>query len=285
MVTKNVGSGDARDAQPGRGGREAAAGADVFTGQHRHALRFGWGGEDLAVLARAGCVLVVVDVLRFSSAVSVAVARGARVWPWRWRDASAEAFAAEHDAVVAGRRGGASGSWSLSPVELGGIPAGTRLVLPSPNGATLSARAQELGAADVIVGCLRNAAAVGRLAAERIRAGQSVAVIAAGERWPDQAGTPHAGPLRAAVEDFLGAGGIVARAVEAGRLPNSAVSPEGRAAMAAFRAAEHDLPAALLESGSGLELRANGWADDVVCAAATDVDDVVPVLRTGFFTV
>ncbi|WP_232295037.1 2-phosphosulfolactate phosphatase [Parafrankia sp. EUN1f] len=261
----------------------AVAGADVFTNQREYPLRFGWGGEDLAVLARAGCVLVVVDVLRFSTAVSVAVARGARVWPYRWRDASARGFAVEHGAALAGSRDDPSSRWSLSPARLTAIPAGTRLVLTSPNGATLSARAQELGAAAVIAGCLRNAAAVGRWLAERISAGQAVAVIAAGERWPDPSGTPHLGPLRPAVEDLLGAGGIIARTVDAGGLPTSAVSPEARAAMAAFRAAAADLPGELMASASGQELRARGWDDDVLCAARADTDDVVPILRDGAY--
>ena len=56
--------------------------------------------------------------------------------------------------------------WSLSPVRLAPIPAGTKLVLPSPNGAALAFAAREAGAlVGVIAGCLRNAPAVGRSAA------------------------------------------------------------------------------------------------------------------------
>jgi 2-phosphosulfolactate phosphatase len=50
-------------------------------------VRLGWGGEDLAVLAPVSDTIVIVDVLRFTTAVTVAAARGAQVLPFRWRDA------------------------------------------------------------------------------------------------------------------------------------------------------------------------------------------------------
>ncbi len=216
-------------------------------------VRFGWGGEDLAVLAPVSDTVVIVDVLRFTTAVSVAVTRGAQVLPFPWRNATAAPFAARHGAVLAGLREDPSTPWSLSPTDLAGIPAGTRLVLPSPNGATLSAAAADLGAT-LIAGCLRNAAAVGTLLAGEVAAGRAVAVIAAGERWPAPSGHAHAGPLRPAVEDLLGAGAIIARAVDAGTLPRAQISPEARAAMAAFRAAAPDLHDDLRASSSGREL-------------------------------
>ncbi|SBW26106.1 2-phosphosulfolactate phosphatase [Protofrankia symbiont of Coriaria ruscifolia] len=251
--------------------------------QRPFSVRFGWGAEDLAVLARASDVIVIVDVLRFTTAVAVATARGAHVLPFRWRDASAPRFAVEQGAVLAGLREDPATPWSLSPTDLAGIPAGTRLVLPSPNGAALSAAAIELGTT-VVAGCLRNAAAVGALLAAEVAAGHRVAVIAAGERWPDPAGIPHAGPLRPVVEDLLGAGAVIARTVDAGVLTRVPISPEARAAMAAFRAAEPDLHDELRGSVSGRELLALGWDDDVASAARLDVDPVVPTLHDGAFT-
>jgi 2-phosphosulfolactate phosphatase len=97
-----------------------------------------WAAEGAAALAQACTVLVVVDVLRFTTAVEVAVARGARVVPHRWP----------------GR-----GPSSLSPVSLLAVPPGTRLELASPNGATVSLAAADAGAV-VLAGCLRNASAV-----------------------------------------------------------------------------------------------------------------------------
>ena len=57
--------------------------------QHGFAFRFGWGAEGLAALAPDCDVIVIVDVLRFTSAVSVAVAGGSIVFPYRWSDDSA----------------------------------------------------------------------------------------------------------------------------------------------------------------------------------------------------
>src|SRR5262245_15472848 len=55
----------------------------AFTDQAPFAVRFGWGLEDLAVLAPGSTAVVIVDVLRFTTAVSVAVGRGAHVFPCR----------------------------------------------------------------------------------------------------------------------------------------------------------------------------------------------------------
>jgi 2-phosphosulfolactate phosphatase len=251
-------------------------------GQRPFAVRFGWGHEDLVALAPVSDVLIIVDVLRFTTAVSVAVGRGARVLPYRWRDATARRFAAEQDALLGGARDDPDTPWSLSPADLAGIPRGTRLVLPSPNGAALSAAAIDLGASLLLAGSLRNATPVGRVAAGRITAGDAVAVIAAGERWP--AATRHGGPLRPAVEDLLGAGAVIARTVAAGGLARARVSPEARAAMAAFLAAEGDLHDELRGSVSGRELLALGWDDDVAAAAALDADPVAAVLEGNAFS-
>jgi 2-phosphosulfolactate phosphatase len=242
------------------------------------ALRFGWGAEDLERLAPVSDIVVLVDVLRFTTAVSVAVGRGATVFPYRWRDETAATFADVNDAELAGPRGDPSFRWSLSPTDLMGIPAGARLVLPSPNGAHLSVAAADSGAM-VVAGSLRNAAAVGRYIVQQQP--DVISVIAAGERWPDAAGH-GTGPMRPAVEDLLGAGAVLSRVrSEFASRPVSA-SPEARAARAAFAAAA-DLDAELAESVSGHELIGRGWADDVRAAAALNVDSVVPVLTDGAY--
>jgi 2-phosphosulfolactate phosphatase len=232
-------------------------------------VRFDWATEGMAAIGPGAAGIVVVDVLRFTTAVSVAVGRGAEVLPYVWDVGDApRAYAEAHKAELAGMR--EDGGWSLSPTDLAGVPDGTRLVLPSPNGSTLAVGAGEVvPGVRVLAGCLRNAGAVGRVAAAL--AGP-VAVVAAGERWRGALG-----PLRPSVEDLLGAGAVIDALVGAGRDP-AGMSPEARAALAAFTAARPDLGAWLAGSASGRELAERGWAEDVACAAVLDAEDVAPVL-------
>jgi 2-phosphosulfolactate phosphatase len=232
--------------------------------------RLEWGVEGARVLAGACRVVVVVDVLSFTTAIEVAVGRGAVVFPHRWPDPGAAAFARRVGAVLAGRRDERSPDgrppYSLSPVSLLDISPGTRLVLPSPNGSAVAATVGADGPV-VLAGCLRNASSVARVA-RKMGGDGPVAVAAAGERRQD-------GALRPAVEDLLGAGAVLDAL---GGRP----SPEARAAVAAFR--QRDLPHDLLACASGRELAALGRAAEVALAAEHDVSQVVPVLRDGAFT-
>jgi 2-phosphosulfolactate phosphatase len=233
----------------------------VFDDQAEFDERFDWGEDGVRRLAPVADVVVVVDVISFTTTVDVAVGRGATVYPYRQRGGPAAAFARSVGAVLAGDRDQPRPGtpYSLSPASLMAIPAGTRLVLPSPNGATLILLAAELGAT-VLAGCLRNAAATA--AACRAQGG-SVAVVGAGERWRhDRAMT---GSLRPAVEDLVGAGAILAA------LAPTNPSPEAIAAIAAFHAALPDLGGFLAACASGNELCGQGFAADVELAAQLDV--------------
>jgi 2-phosphosulfolactate phosphatase len=233
-----------------------------WASQDTYDVRFDWG--PLAASAVMTGVCVVIDVLRFTTAVEAAVGRGVTVYPYRWRDANAGAFAASVDARLADSPD--STGPSLSPASLWQLEPGTALVLPSPNGSTCARLAAEAGAT-VVAGCLRNAAAVGAWAAQ---ADGPVTVIACGEKWSD-------GSLRPSLEDLLGAGAILAT------LPGVA-SPEARAAIAVFNDAAHRLPQVLAECASGRELDAKGWHADVEYAARLNVSTTVPVLRHGAFS-
>jgi len=110
-------------------------------------VRVEWGERGLSALAATTDVLVIVDVLSFSTATEVAVSRGAIVLPFASRDAAAAAtFAEQQDALLAVPRQRVSNAhtYSLSPASLQHLPRDTRLVLPSPNGSTLSRMAAEL---------------------------------------------------------------------------------------------------------------------------------------------
>ncbi len=250
--------------------------SDVFS-QGRYQVRLGWGPAGAATLGAD--VVVVVDVLSFSTAVTVAVDRGTRVIPCPWSDERAAALAAEHGATLAvGRleatRAGAVVAPSLSPASLLVAPSVPRLVLPSPNGSSIAAALADAGAG-VAAGCLRNARAVAGHVARAVTAGQSVAVVAAGERWAD-------GSLRPCLEDHLGAGAVLAHLRATGH--GDGFSPEASAAATLFDASRADLGRLLRECVSGRELVGSGFGADVVVAAELDACTTVPVLVGGAFT-
>jgi 2-phosphosulfolactate phosphatase len=243
--------------------------------QDGYAYRLAWGAEGLDALAGGGvAVVVVVDTLRFTSAVSAAVEAGATVVPARWADEQAAADAATQGAVLAGRR--EDGRPSLSPTDLLTLRAGVRLVLPSPNGATICVRAAELGVEHVLAGAPRNATATARRARE-LAAGAPIGIVPAGERW-------GAGTLRHAVEDQLGAGAVLAALDPSGASSAPCCSPDAAAARAAFVAARPLLVGHLLGSTSGRELAAIGFTDDVRTSAELDATDRAAQLVDGAFT-
>jgi len=241
---------------------------DAAWAQHGSRVRLEWGPVGAGVLAPVD-VAVVVDVLSFTTTLTVAVERGIEVLPFRWRDERAAAFAAERDAVLAVQRQDAldRGGVSLSPASLATAEGVRRLVLPSPNGSSICALLAGSGAT-VVGACLRNRSAVAAWLAPRVVAGATVALVPAGERWPD-------GSLRPAVEDLWGAGAVL------DALGPADLSTEAEVAVAAFRAAR--LPEALATCSSGRELVAGGFGEDVDIAAGLDASAVVPVLRDGVF--
>ena len=247
-----------------------------FTVQNGFAYRFEWGANGLRALAPVVEVIVIVDVLRFTSAVSAAVEVGATVFPCRWNDQQATEFARLRGAQLAGRR--ERGELSLSPTDLLSTSAGTRLVLPSPNGASLTLTARELGARHVLAGCLRNASVTAAVARTLARRNGTIGIIGAGERWHDEAGV-----LRPAVEDLIGAGAILAALDPSASVSAPACSPEAAAARAAFIAARPRLHATLADTASGRELIARGWHDDVDTCAALDVATRAAVLFDDSF--
>ena len=203
--------------------------------QSRYQVRFEWGSDGLDRLAESD-IVVVVDVLRFSTSVTDRVAAGEDV-PL---DVDAHAI--------------------------------------SLNGAAVAEHAAAKGSM-VLLGCLRNAAAVANavLAEQRRRAARtSIAVIAAGELASREAGAP----LRFAVEDLLGAGALIEAIGERGL---DHTSPEAAAACEAFRGLRGAARHLLTASGSGQELLDRNARDEVLNAAQTDAVTSVPVLRDGVF--
>ena len=233
-----------------------------FYDQSHFEIRCEWGQHGVEVLARNSDVVIIVDVFSFSTAVDVAVARGATIFPYRWKDESALQYAkslrAELVDVARTKE-----RWSLSPASLASVPCGARLVLPSANGATLSLSA---GAVPTLAGCFRNAKAVAESAQ---LLGKSIAVIPAGERWPD-------GSLRPAVEDWLAAGAII-------HYLNGTRSPEAASATAAFSDSCSSLTECLWQCSSGRELLERGFESDISYAADLNISSTAPILCNGAY--
>ena len=225
-------------------------------------IRCEWGENGVLQLAPISDVVVIVDVFSFSTCIDIATSRGAIIYPYRWRDETAVTFAASIGAELADGKRTNSG-YSLSPQSLTQIPKGTRLVLPSPNGSTLTLRTEKT---PTLTGCLRNYQAVA-FAAQKY--GKRVALIPAGERWKD-------GSLRPALEDWIGAGAIISQL-------RGNLSPEAGVALAAFRNAQSAIERLLQQSSSGKELIERGFEKNIALASALNVSECVPLFVDGAY--
>ena len=235
----------------------------MYFDQAEFDVRCEWGMQGIKQLAAGSDALVIVDVLSFSTAVDVAVCNGAWVYPYGGRREAAQAYADSTGAILANVNRQTLSGFSLAPSSLVNISAGTRLVLPSPNGSTLS-----LATGDVptFTACLRNVNAV---AHALNGSGKRISLIPAGERWQD-------GTLRPALEDLVGAGAIIHRLT-------GQRSPEAEMAVSTYLRFADNLRATLRQCASGKELIGRGFAEDVELAASIDVSTVAPRLAEGAF--
>ena len=230
-----------------------------------HRVHCEWGLSGVEALRDHVAVMVIVDVLSFSTAVDVAVHRHARIHPFPYGDEDASRAEAERLGVRLAASRKAGGQLSLSPASLMKLNPGERLLLPSPNGSRLSLAG---GKATVLAGCLRNAKAVAAKALA-LADGAKIAVIPAGERWPD-------GSLRPAIEDLLGAGAIIAALDQTG-------DPEAQVARDAFLSAEPHLAQTLRGCRSGQELIGREHAMDVEIALDLNASHCAPMLKNGAY--
>lgn len=231
--------------------------------------RFDWGPDGALALGAVSRVVIVVDVLSFSTAIEVAVSHGAAAYPSRIRDGAPTALALRVGGIETVSRTATTPEqpFSLSPATMALARPGIKIIVASPNGAQVSLAAAE-SKATVLAGCFRNASAVARAA---LAIGAPIAVIAAGERWRAN------NALRPSFEDLIGAGAILSA------LGPISLSSEARAALAAFHGVENKLPRVLADSASARELASHGFGHDVTWAAERDVSTTVPIMRGGAF--
>ncbi len=235
-----------------------------FADQSGYRCRMDWGRRGVREAAARGALLVVVDVLRFSTTVATAVQHGAEVYPYLLGDDLAG---------LEGAHPGASREYGLSPCDCDGVPPGTRIALTSLNGATCSRYGSR--APYLFVAALVNRSAVAEVVNEILdRTALAVTVVACGEQWT----TPDEGErLRFAVEDYLGAGAVLAAL-------RHSKSPEARVCESAFLGEQGRLTEILHECASGREMAGRGRGADVEHAARLDVYEAVPVMREGKLT-
>ena len=260
-------------------GKASTVATDPYS-QTGFSIRFDWGLQGAIAISAGAAAIVVVDVLSFATTLSVALDAGIEVYPYRFRDASAAAFAATRGAVLAvGRSEAGATGVSLSPVSVrratepgGPLTVTNKLVLPSPNGAAIC---RQLGEANsLVVGAsLRNASACAEWVAKAVRG--PIAVVAAGEGWPGDV-------LRPAVEDLWGAGLVIDTLAS---LSGGQMSPEAASARAAYRALGRTPAMALGACASGRELIEAGYGEEIALAAEIDVSRRVPVLAGEAFRV
>ena len=235
----------------------------MYFDQKDYDIMFEWGLRGLEALFPHSDVVVIIDVLSFTTCVDIVVANGGIVFPYRWKDDSVLEYAASVHAIAASSRRRFSNEYSLSPTSLKAVTPGARLVLPSPNGSTLSLSTGDL---PTFAGCLRNAYAVARAASN---AGERIAVIAAGEKWDD-------GSLRPSFEDLIGAGAII------DALPGKK-SPEAETAVASYLSCSNTLVESLFNCGSGKELVGRGFEGDVLLASQVNASETAAVLFNGYY--
>ncbi len=214
-----------------------------------------WGAK---ALEQATGTAIIVDCLSFSTALSVACARGAKIFPFGTYEGGKKLAACLSIDCVGKRR---EQGLSLSPPTLDAVKPGQEIVLPSPNGSNLSTLST---AKHTFAGALRNAQAAANAATEM---GEDIVIVAAGERWHGD------GSLRPAFEDQLAAGAIASYFT-------GHKSSEADAAIAIFKAFEDDLLGALLRCESGKELAERDFQQDVEWASQLNVTECVPRLQT-----
>jgi phosphosulfolactate phosphohydrolase-like enzyme/MFS family permease len=241
-----------------RMGHDKIGGVEISPyAQDGYRLRCDWGLYGAHAITERAAIVAVVDVLSFTTTLTVAADAGVEVFPYRWRDASAARFAREHDAVLAvGRSQARPGEVSLSPGTVRGARDVRRLVLPSPNGSTI-AQSMAGVARDVIGVSLRNATAAAAWTATRLGGDETsaIAVVAAGEQWRNAS-------LRPAVEDLWGAGAYLARGDKGARVTRTNDRKRSSPYLSVLRhsAVRRMLPGYVLSSlGDGMAVVAVSW--------------------------
>ena len=248
-----------------------------------------WGVPGALLAARRGDLVVVVDVLSFSTSVVEVIERDGTAFCYSPeeldRAGGRENVGRDHDAVVLSKqRSVPAGEVSLSPASLQSLPAGQRVVMTSLNGGRCVAAAS--AAPWVGIGCLTNRTAVARRIETLITEGVAsrCTIVPCAEIWSGPFMASQVGDLsevaamlvRPSYEDLLGAGSIVTALGAHVRQ-----SVEASMATAVFESHRDRLRPFLESCVSGRELIERGFGDDVELAARLDTRSGIPERSSG----
>ena len=227
-----------------------------------HNINCEWGLKGIEKFKQVSDVIIIVDVLSFSTSVDIALSNGAVIFPYKFKDETSYLYARQVHAELASF-GRSKEKYSLSPASLTKIEKGTKLILPSPNGAEL---ALSTGSKPTLCACLRNCSSVADYA---MKIGESILVIPTGEKWDD-------GSIRFASEDYIGAGAVIS-------FLRGNLSMESKSALYLFNSFKSNLYDAVSSSISGIELLRRGFEEDVAIASEFNVSKTVPRLVENSF--
>jgi 2-phosphosulfolactate phosphatase len=232
--------------------------------------RMDWGIRGVKEASLRGDIIIVVDVLSFSSAITNAIHQEAIIYPFpRTGDINEFGKLVEAEVCILERaRARELGLPSLSATSFNESHKGKRYVISSINGATCVKEANENNY--IFIGCLLNASAVASVV-NQIQKDKNlnITVIASGERWSGTKDEPR--DLRPSIEDYLGAGAIL-------ELLDGTKSPEAQVCIGAYKNSKSELNTLILDCSSGRELVSMGFPEDVKFCSQVDVLKEVPIL-------
>jgi 2-phosphosulfolactate phosphatase len=229
-----------------------------------------FGGHQLTPADVQGRVVLVIDVLRASTTVAVALSHGAKaVIPFESSDevvARAKQFE-RADVLLAGERR----MHAISGFDLGNSPReytrekveGKTVLLTTTNGTVVLAGLQ--GARDVVVACYVNYSAVSAMIRAAARGASDVSIVCAGR------------DRQFALEDAACAGRFTRGVTR--RLANVRLNDAAQACSLLDRRYGDRLDRLLEDSEHGRALAEAGYAEDLAVCAAVDSHPVIPIYQ------
>jgi 2-phosphosulfolactate phosphatase len=232
--------------------------------------RMEWGIRGVEEASNRGDIIIIVDVLSFSSAVINALHNGVIIYPFP-RVGEINEFAklvGGEVCILERARARELGLPSLSATSFNETHKGQKFILSSINGATCVKATTK--SSIVLVGGLLNVFSVAEVANKIQRENNiNITVIACGERWNNLNNETR--DLRPSIEDYLGAGAIL-------ELLNGTKSQEAKVCINAYKNSKKEIEELITDSGSGRELLKMGFPEDVKFSCQIDLFKDVPLL-------